>query len=91
MYTWKTNEHGEVVGANARLVARDFKQREGIDFFEIFASTPAASCFRLLAGIAYELDLGLCHFDMSRHSSSRIWMRMFLCVYVRVAVKCPVR
>ena len=63
VYTWKANEHGEVVPAKARLVARDFKQRAGIDFFETFAATPAASCFRLLGVIACALDLDLCHFD----------------------------
>ena len=52
-----------MVRAKARLVARGFKQREGIDKFENFASTPATSCFRLLEAIACELGLSLCHFD----------------------------
>ena len=52
-----------MVRAKARLVARGFKRREGIDFFETFAPTPAASCFRLLGAIACELALDLCHFD----------------------------
>ena len=63
MFDWKTNEHAHVVRAKARLVARGFKQREGIDYFETFAPTPAASCIRLLGAIACELDLDLCHFD----------------------------
>ena len=49
--------------AKARLVARGFSQREGIDFFETYAPTPSASCIRLLAAIANECDLDLCHFD----------------------------
>ena len=52
-----------MVRAKAGLVARGFKQREGIDFLETFAPTQAASWFRLLAGIACELDEDLCHFD----------------------------
>ena len=52
-----------MVRAKARLLARDFKQREGIVFFETFAPTPAASCFRLLGAIVCELGLDLCHFD----------------------------
>ena len=44
-------------------MARGFKQREGIDFFDTFAPTPAASRFRLLGAISCELDLDLCHFD----------------------------
>ena len=52
-----------MVRAKARLVARGFKQREGIDFFETFAPTPAASYFRLLGAAACELGLDLRHFD----------------------------
>ena len=63
IYTWKGDERGRVVKAKARLVARGFSQREGIDFFETYAPTPSASCIRLLASIACELDLDLCHFD----------------------------
>ena len=44
-----------MIREKARLVARGFKQRDGIDFFETFAPTPAASCFRLLGTIAYEM------------------------------------
>ena len=49
--------------AKTSLVARGFKLRKGIDSFETLAPTPAAPCFRLLAGIAFELGLGLCQFD----------------------------
>ena len=49
--------------AKERLVPRGFNQREGIDYFETFAPTPAAGCIRLLAATACELDLDLCHFD----------------------------
>ena len=52
-----------MVKAKARLVARGFSQREGIDFFETYAPTPSVSCIRLLASIACEHDLDLCHFD----------------------------
>ena len=44
-------------------MARGFKQREVIDFFETFAPTPAAPCFRLLGAIACEMGLDLCNFD----------------------------
>ena len=63
MYTWKTIEHGRLVKAKARLVARGFGQREGVDYFETFAPTPASACIRLLASIACEFGLDLCHFD----------------------------
>ena len=52
-----------MVKAKARLVARGFIQRECIDLFDTYAPTPSAACIRLLASIACEYDLDLCHFD----------------------------
>ena len=49
--------------AKARLVARGFGQREGIDFFDTFSPCPSVISIRLLAALACELDLDLCHFD----------------------------
>ena len=57
VYTWKVDEHGWVVKAKLRLVARGFQQREGIDFGETFARTVSRSCVRLLSAIACECDL----------------------------------
>ena len=65
-YTWKANEHGKVVKAQARLVAREFSPRPGVDFRETFAPIPAAPCIRLMAAIACELQLDLCHFDVQQ-------------------------
>ena len=66
VYTWKVDEQGWVVKAKSRLVARGFKQREGIDFGETFAPTVSSSCVRLLSAIACECDLYLCHFDVDQ-------------------------
>ena len=66
VYTWKVDEHGWVVKAKSRLVARGFKQREGVDFGETFAPTVSSSCVRLLSAIACECDLDLCHFDVDQ-------------------------
>ena len=63
VYTWKVDEHGWVVKAKSSLVARGFKQREGVDFGETFAPTVLSSCVRLLSAIACECDLDFCHFD----------------------------
>ena len=63
VYTWKVDEHGWVVNAKSKLVARGFKQREGVDFSETFAPTVSSSCVRLLSAIACECDSDLCHFD----------------------------
>ena len=53
-YVWQGKE-------KARLLARGFSQRPGFDFIESFGPTPAASCVRLMAAIACELQLDLCH------------------------------
>ena len=49
--------------AKARLVARGFTQREGVDYLETFSPCPSVPSIRLLTAIACELDLDLCHFD----------------------------
>ena len=52
-----------MIRAKTRLGARGFRQREGIDYPQIFAPTPAVSFFRLLGAIACESGLDLCHSD----------------------------
>ena len=66
MFDLKKDELGHIVKFKARLVARGFKQREGIDFSETFAPTVSGSCGRLLTAIACILDLDLCHFDVQQ-------------------------
>ena len=55
-----------MVKAKSRLVARSFKEREGVDFGETFAPTVSSSCVRLLSAIACECFLDLCHFDVDQ-------------------------
>ena len=43
-----------MVKAKSRLVARGFKQHEGVDFSETFAPNVSSSCVRLLSAIACE-------------------------------------
>ena len=62
VYTWESDETGKVVKAKAQLVARGLSQRPGVDYHETFGPTPAAPCIRLMAAIACELQLDLCHF-----------------------------
>ena len=66
LFNWKSDEFGWVSKAKSRLVARGFKQREGIDLGKTFAPTVSGSCVRLLSAIAYELDLDVCHFDVEQ-------------------------
>ena len=51
------DELGHIVKFKARVVARRFKQREGIDFSETFAPTVSGARVRLLTTIKCILDL----------------------------------
>ena len=63
VYTWKTDGFGRVVRVKARLVARGFAQRDGVVFFETFSPCPSVTSIRLLAALACDSGLDLCHFD----------------------------
>ena len=65
-------------GCKSRLVARGFKQREGVDFSERFAPTVSSSCLRLLSAIACECGLDICHFDVDQ-AVVQSGKRMFFC------------
>ena len=92
VYTWRVDKQGWVVKAKSRLVARGFKQREGIDFGETFAPTVSSFCVRLLSAIACEFDLDLCHFDVYQalFVQSRLEENVF-CDCREVAGKCLVK
>ena len=61
MYSWKINEFGDVLRPKARLVARGFGQKEGVDFFETYSPCPSVTSIRLLAAVACELDWDFVH------------------------------
>ena len=73
MYAWKTNEFGQVVRAKARLIARVFFQREGVDYLETFSPCPCVPSIRLLTAIACELGLDLCHLDAEQAFVQSTW------------------
>ena len=66
MYNWKADEYGWPTKTKTRLVARGDQQRMNVDFGELFAPTVAVSSVRLLAALACELNLDLCHFDIEQ-------------------------
>ena len=71
--------------AKARLVARGFGQREGIDFFDTFSPCPSVMSIRLLAALACELDLDLCHFDAEQ---AFVQSDLDEVVYIRLPPSC---
>ena len=66
VFNWKADEFGWATKVKARLVARGDMQREYIDFGALYAPTVSVSCVRMLAALACELNLDLCHFDIEQ-------------------------
>ena len=64
VYKVKKDEHGAIVKHKARLVARGFVQREGIDFEEVFAPVARMESVRLLLALAAAKDWGVHHLDV---------------------------
>ena len=65
----------------ARLTARDFGQRAGVDYLEGYSTYPSVAIIRSLAAIACELMLDLCHFDADQafvqsEQSEDVYMRL---------------
>ena len=60
----KRDEHMAVVKHKARLVARGFVQREGIDFEEVFAPVSHLELVRLLLTITVHYGWSVLHMDV---------------------------
>ena len=68
VFNWKVDEYGWPTRNKARLVARGDKQRPGFDFIsdEVYSPTVSVSSVRVLAAMACELNLDICHFDIEQ-------------------------
>ena len=64
MYKVKRDELGTIVKYKARLVARGFVQREGIDFEEVFAPVARMELVCLLLALAAAKDWRVHHLDV---------------------------
>ena len=64
MYKVTRDEHGAIVKHKARLIARGFVQREGIDFEEVFALVARMESVRLLLALAAAKDWHVHHLDV---------------------------
>ena len=60
----KRGPNGEVERYKARLVARGFEQREGVDYQEVFAPTSKQATLRALLSLAAVNDLEVVHLDV---------------------------
>jgi hypothetical protein len=64
VYKVKRDERGAIVKHKARLVARGFVQREGIDFEEVFAPMARMESVRLLLALTVAKDWCVNHLDV---------------------------
>ena len=71
-------EHGAIVKHKARLVARGFVQREGIDFEEVFASVARMESVRLLLALAAAKDWRVHHLDVKGEEHKVLRLRKAL-------------
>ena len=73
MYKVKRDELSAIVKHKARLVARCFVQREGIDFEEVFAPAARMESICLLLALAAAKDWRVHHLDVK---SAFLWQNL---------------
>jgi hypothetical protein len=61
----KNGDSENSVRYRARLVAKGFSQKSGIDYSETFSPVVRFSTLRLLLALSVELDLEIIHLDVS--------------------------
>ncbi|KAK8954179.1 hypothetical protein KSP39_PZI002872 [Platanthera zijinensis] len=64
VYKAKQNEEGEIVKYKARIVAKGYTQRQGIDFHETFAPVVRMESIRAFLAIAAQAKLGVHQLDV---------------------------
>ncbi|CAN0044804.1 unnamed protein product, partial [Sphacelaria rigidula] len=62
----KSDSHGMVDRAKARMVAEGYSQVEGIDYFDTFDPAASATSNRLVAAMACKIDWDLRHLDVDQ-------------------------
>jgi hypothetical protein len=66
VYSYKLNEDGSIASYKARLVARGFSQKLGIDYHEVWAPTGKMSTLRALLVIAAQRGYELWQIDITK-------------------------
>jgi len=60
----KTDETGAIAKYKARITPKGFKQKHGVDYFEVFANTGKYKTLRVLLSIAARRDMELVQLDV---------------------------
>ena len=66
VFKWTADETGKIVKAKAKLVAKGFKQKYGVDYLETFSPPANAASRRLLIALACVYKLELLHWDIEQ-------------------------
>lgn len=77
----KTDETGAIAKYKARITPKGFKQKHGVDFFEVFANTGKYKSLRVLLSIAAHRDMELRQYDVPQafiqaDLDERVYMEM---------------
>ena len=64
VYKIKTDENGAIVKYKARITPKGFMQKQGVDYFEVFANTGKYKTLRVLLSHAAGRDLNLLQYDV---------------------------
>ena len=60
----KTDENGAIAKYKARITPKGFRQKHGVDFFEVFANTGKYKSLRVLLSLAARFDMELRQLDV---------------------------
>ena len=62
----KSDKNGKITKTDARLVAKGFMQRVGLDYLRTSALTPATASVKIVMAVANELQYKVCHLDVAQ-------------------------
>ena len=66
MLSCKSDKDGQFTKTKARLAAKGFMQREGLDYLRTSAPTPAAASVTIAMAVANELQYKVYHLDVAQ-------------------------
>ena len=64
VFKWKADKTGKIVKAKAKLVAKSFKQKYGVDYLETFSPNSVGVC----------VQVGIISLGLSKHLLDRNWI-----------------